>query len=73
MKAEKVQKEEEEDKVDEPKHPHKLQEKSLERVDEEMEPDDETDEEFFHKMHEGLVKIQALVRGVIARKWVKTL
>ena len=40
-----------------PKHPHKLQEKSLERVDEEMTQDDETDEEFFHKMHEGLVKI----------------
>ena len=36
------------------------------------EEDDETDEEFFLKMHEGLVKIQALVRGVQARKKFET-
>ena len=54
----------------EPTKPQKVQEKSLERVEEE---DEETDEEFYTKMHEGLVKIQALVRGVIARKSVKLL
>lgn len=32
----------------------KVQDKSLERVDEE---DDETDEEYFYKMNQGLVKI----------------